>query len=131
MKSWISYFYIAILAIVLSLSSLYARGAGPESLTGDWAREDGAAQIAIVACGQQFCATNTWVRNTSGSERVGDELILTVKPGSSSELHGQAYDLRRKATYKITIRLQSNTMNISGCVFLGIVCKNANWEREN
>jgi uncharacterized protein (DUF2147 family) len=126
MKRWISYFYLAILTIVFSLSSLSARAAGSDSLTGHWAREDGATQIAIVACGHQFCATNTWVKDTNGSERVGDELILTVNPGSNSELQGQAYDLRRKASYKITIKLQSNTMNISGCVLLGIVCKNAN-----
>jgi uncharacterized protein (DUF2147 family) len=99
-------------------------------LTGKWARDDGTTRIAISPCGADLCAVNTWVKDPAGSEKVGDKLILTLKPVSSSVLQGQAFDVRRQAHYKVTITLTGGkAMRISGCVLLGIICKDASWTR--
>jgi uncharacterized protein (DUF2147 family) len=124
-----SWFRTSLLALPLVFSALTAHAAD-NALTGNWARNDGAVRMAIVQCGGNFCATNTWVKDPNGSEKVGDELVMTLQPASSSVLQGQAYDVRRKATYKITVTLEGGTgLQTSGCILLGIVCKSAQWTR--
>jgi uncharacterized protein (DUF2147 family) len=129
-KTWgsllLSFFILSGMPAPLLASS------GPENqLLGNWARDDGGARIKIVPCGANFCATNTWVKDPNGKEHVGDELILTVKPVSSSVLKGQAYDVRRKMEFTMTITLQASSMRISGCVLLGAICKDAGWSKQN
>lgn len=114
----------------LLLSPLAAQADTP-SPTGNWLRANGKVRIAVTQCGTNFCAVNTWVKDPQGNEKVGDRLILTVKPVSDSEYQGQAYDERRQMTYKVTITLQGNDMTTSGCVLLGIICRSTSWTRTN
>src|ERR1700709_410470 len=79
-----------------------AANAGNAALVGNWARDDGSTRIKIVTCGANLCATNTWVKDPAGKERVGDELILMLTPVSDSELSGQGYDVRRKMKFRMT-----------------------------
>ncbi len=118
----------ACLGLLLVAASAQASGTG---LTGNWARNDGATRMAIAPCGANLCATNNWVKNPNGRERAGDQLVLNITPGSGSVYKGQAYDVRRQRSYKITITLQGNTMRTTGCVLLGIICKNADFTRIN
>jgi uncharacterized protein (DUF2147 family) len=105
-------------------------GAAPENgLAGNWARDDGSVQMVIAPCGGALCATNTAVKDPSGAERVGDRLVLKLTPLSSSAFQGQAYDVRRQRTYKMTITVQGTTLRTTACVLLGIVCKSADWTR--
>jgi uncharacterized protein (DUF2147 family) len=122
---------ITILVMLpLVFCALAARASG-QGLTGNWARDDGTVRMEILPCGGDYCATNTWVKDPNGDEKVGDKLILKLQPASGSVLQGQAYDVRRKATYKMTITLQGASMQTNGCVLLGIVCKSAGWTRTN
>ena len=114
---------------VLSIACLLPAGADENGLSGNWARNDGATRMVIAPCGGAFCATNDWVKDPGGKEKVGDRLVLKLKPVSSSVFQGQAYDVRRQMTYKITLTLQGKAMRTSGCVLLGIICKNADWTR--
>lgn len=123
---------MALLALAISIAGGVpaALADGSPELTGNWARDDGTTRMEISSCGAEFCAVNTWVKDPNGKEKVGDKLILTLKPVSSSELQGQAYDVRRQAHYKMTITFEGGTaMQTSGCVLLGIICKNADWTR--
>jgi uncharacterized protein (DUF2147 family) len=105
-------------------------GAAPENgLNGNWARDDGKVRMVIAPCGDAFCATNTEVNDPSGEQRVGDRLVLKLTAVSSSVFQGQAYDVRRQKTYKMTITVQGTTLHTTGCVLLGIVCKGADWTR--
>jgi len=85
--------------------------------------------MAVTQCGSQFCAVNTWVKRPDGNEKKGDKLILTVKPLGANELQGEAYDVRRQRTYNITLTLNGDRLETSGCVLLGIVCKSVGWKR--
>lgn len=98
-------------------------------LAGNWARTDGATRISIAPCGKDFCAKNTWVRNPDGPEKLGDRLILNVHPHGADRLTGQAYDVRRKLSYSMTIKFSGRNMQTSGCVLLGFICKTAHWRR--
>jgi uncharacterized protein (DUF2147 family) len=117
---------IGLLALGLLPELAWAGGGG---MVGDWARDDGTTRIAISQCGSALCAVNTWVKDPNGKEKVGDKLVLKVAPVSSTEFQGQAYDVRRQMTFKMTITVQDNSMKTSGCVLLGVVCKDADWRR--
>jgi uncharacterized protein (DUF2147 family) len=120
-------------AACLVILPLVASAGDPASggLLGNWARDDGSTRIAISPCGADLCAVNTFVKDPNGKEKVGDKLILTLKPVSGSELQGPAFDVRRQMHYKMTITMTGNEMQTSGCVFLGILCKKASWTRTN
>jgi uncharacterized protein (DUF2147 family) len=105
--------------------------AAENALTGNWARDDGSVRMAIVPCGGAYCATNTWVKDPNGTEHVGDRLVLSLSPISPTVFQGEAYDVRRQAHYKMTITVQGGTLHTTGCVLLGIVCKDAGWTRVN
>jgi len=117
----------------LVLASLFAMPAqaAANALTGYWARDDGSVRMAIVPCGTAYCATNTWVKDPNGAEHVGDRLVLSLDPISATVFQGEAYDVRRQAHYKMTITVQGGTLRTTGCVLLGILCKNAGWTRVN
>ncbi len=101
------------------------------SVLGRWARSDGATQILVTQNGSALMAVNTWVRDPNGREKVGDTLVLTMKPASGPVLGGQAYDVRRHRSYKMTIKLAGASMTTTGCIFMGILCKSALWTRTN
>ena len=39
------------------------------SITGAWTRTDGSLRIAVDACGERFCAVNTWIRDRATARR--------------------------------------------------------------
>jgi uncharacterized protein (DUF2147 family) len=131
MKNGGVYYFAGLSFLALMLSSFPTLAAEEDGVTGKWVRDDGGVWIEIAACGHDLCATNTWVKDPDGQEKVGDELILSVKPASSSVLTGQAYDVRRRRRYEISITVQQTSMSVSGCVFFGLICKNAEWTRSN
>ena len=99
------------------------------SLLGNWARADGVTKISIAKCGASLCATNTWAKDPKGDEKVGDKLVMTLKPKSDASYEGEAFDQRRNLHYKMTVSLQQSSMKTEGCVLGGIICKDANWTR--
>lgn len=94
---------------------------------GVWMRDDGNARVSIAPCGQQLCATNLWIGDTSKGERAGDKLIMTLKSKSGQVLVGKAYDSKRKLTYSMTLTVTSAGLTTRGCIVGGLVCKNISW----
>jgi uncharacterized protein (DUF2147 family) len=100
-----------------------------QSPMGQWARGDGNAKVRIAKCGTNICATNTWIKPGTPSEKAGDVLVMTVKPVSDSRYSGSAYDPQRKMSYKITLMLNGNSMTTRGCVLGGLLCKGVSWKK--
>jgi uncharacterized protein (DUF2147 family) len=98
---------------------------------GNWARGDGAARVKISKCGANICATNTWIKPGTPSEKTGDVLVMTVKPDSDGNYAGSAFDKQRDMNYKITLTVSENKMTSKGCVLGGLLCKGVNWTRLN
>jgi uncharacterized protein (DUF2147 family) len=112
----------------LSTTAFASATSGPD-IVGYWSRRDGETRISISPCGDALCAVNTWVRDPGGSEKLGDTLVMTLKPDSNSVLSGRAYDQRRDISYSMHISLTPSDMRTSGCVLLGMLCKSAEWTR--
>jgi uncharacterized protein (DUF2147 family) len=117
-----------------ALATLLTIGASSVALAeqaylGNWARADGKTRIHVAACGALVCARNTWVKHGASGEKVGDRLVLTVKPAGAGHWSGTAFDAQRKQNYAINVRVADSHMTTRGCVMGGFVCESMGWNR--
>lgn len=120
---------VLALGTLLLSSTAFANTAMPADIMGSWMRQDGATRIDIAPCGTSICAINTWVRDPSGSEKVGDTLVMTLAPDKAGAMSGHALDVRRDMTFSMDISLAAPGMRTRGCTLMGILCKSAEWVR--
>ena len=99
------------------------------AMQGDWSRGDGKAKVRIEPCGDDICAINTWIRPGVSDEKVGDRLVMTIKPNGADKWVGKAFDPQRHMTYRMSIDVAATTMTTHGCVLGGLLCKNMGWTR--
>lgn len=120
----------SVLAYALLAGAVLTAGpavAEPD-VNGVWMRDDGNARVRIAPCGDDLCATNLWIKDTSGGEAVGDRLVMDVKP-EGDKLAGTAFDAKRNRSYSIAITAQGATMSTRGCILGGVLCKSVGWTR--
>jgi uncharacterized protein (DUF2147 family) len=98
-------------------------------LHGKWMREDRNALVTVAPCGQQLCATNTWIGESSWGEEVGDRLVLTLDQASDGVLTGEGYDPKRDLTVKVRLEVSETQLVSRGCILLGLLCKTVSWQR--
>lgn len=117
---------------ILSVAALLL--AGPAAIAqeaaepnGVWMRDDGNARVEIAPCGDNLCATNLWIGDTSKGEEVGDRLVMSLEPQSENTLAGTAYDEKRDRTYSMTLQVAQNGLVTRGCVLGGLLCRNVSW----
>ncbi|WP_202326013.1 DUF2147 domain-containing protein [Mesorhizobium sp. 113-3-9] len=118
----------AALVICVPLCGSAFAASAPDP-SGTWNRGDGNAKVRIAPCGSNICATNVWIRDTSGGEAVGDRLVMTLRPKSADTLAGKAFDAKRALTYAIQLKVAGQRLVTRGCVAGGLVCKSVNWSR--
>ena len=116
---------IAFLSVALAASVAHADAFSGSR--GVWMRDDGNARVSIAPCGQQLCATNLWIRDTSKGEQPGDKLIMTLKPASQGSLAGKAYDPKRNRTYSMTLKVTNGGLTTRGCMAAGLICRDVHW----
>ena len=56
------------------------------------------------------CARNTWVKHGVSGEKVGDRLVLRVKPAGAGRWSGNAFDPQRKQNYAISVHVSRKHM---------------------
>ena len=125
---------MSMLRRAIALATLMTIGASGASLAGqaylgDWARTDGKTRIHVASCGAAVCARNTWVRRGVSGEKVGDRLILKVKPTGAGRWSGSAFDPQRHQTFAIAVHAADTHMTTRGCVMGGFMCESMNWSR--
>jgi len=120
---------IALISLSGLAQSAQAQDAASKAMTGRWARGDGIAQVQISPCGSQICAVNTAIKGGDGSEKVGDRLVMNVKPTAANMLSGTAYDPQRKMSYNIDITVADNRLSTRGCILGRLLCKAVSWSR--
>jgi uncharacterized protein (DUF2147 family) len=117
------------LAALMTIGGSGVSLAAQTSYLGDWARSDGKTRIHVTPCGAAICARNTWVRHGVSGEKMGDRLILKVKPAGAGHWSGSAYDPQRKQNYAINVHVTPKHMTTQGCTMGGIVCQSMGWNR--
>jgi uncharacterized protein (DUF2147 family) len=117
----------------LLIASALALGAGPVAqaaeIDGNWARSDGKAHVRIARCGADICATNTWIKPGTPSEKAGDVLVMTIEKVSDGRYSGSAFDPQRDMRYKITLDVGAGKMTSRGCMLGGLLCRAVGWTR--
>jgi uncharacterized protein (DUF2147 family) len=121
----------AALAALMTIGASDVLLAREAPYLGNWARGDGKTRIHVASCGAEVCARNTWVRHGVSGEKVGDRLVLNVKPEGAGHWSGTAFDPRRNRTYTIGVRVAEKHMTTRGCLMGGIFCASMNWTRLN
>ena len=117
------------LVTLLMIGAPAARAA--DTPLGDWARSDGAVKIRIAPCGGALCAENTWVKDTSDGEAVGDVLVMRLTPQPQGGMAGDAYDAKRKSTYHMDLSVAPSTIVSRGCILSQLLCREVSWTRIN
>lgn len=119
----------AALAALLTIGASGVSLARGEPYTGNWARGDGKTRIHVAHCGHEVCARNTWVRHGVSGEKVGDRLVLNVKPAGAGHWSGNAFDPQRNRTYTIGVHVTEKHMTTRGCMMGGLMCQSMHWSR--
>jgi uncharacterized protein (DUF2147 family) len=114
--------------IVLALLTPALALANTQGMHGLWKRGDEKASVSIAPCGGNVCASNTWVANPAGSEKVGDVLVMTLQPKGKG-MEGTAFDPQRNLTYALAVNVAENTMTTRGCLLMGLLCNEMTWTR--
>jgi uncharacterized protein (DUF2147 family) len=123
---------IARIAPGLIVAVAVSGGAGAQAFSaaeGMWARGDGLVKARVAPCEGALCATNTWVDPSDTEEKVGDRLVMRLKPTTPSDWNGDAYDERRKRTYSMELTVEGDHMTSRGCILGGLLCKGSDWTR--
>ncbi|TIX90463.1 DUF2147 domain-containing protein [Rhizobium sp. P44RR-XXIV] len=107
----------------------FATSAHAAAIDGQWARGDGNAKVRVAPCGKNICAVNTWIKPGTPTEKAGDKLVMTIKPGADGVYSGSAFDPQRDLTYRITVTVSGDRMTTRGCVIAGLICKGVDWTR--
>lgn len=115
-----------LIALGLSIAPLLPALANSADPSGVWLRDDGNARVRIAPCGSNICATNVWIKDTSGGEEVGDRLVLTLKPEGADSLKGEAFDPKRNRRFAMTLTVKPDGLSTRGCI-IGVLCKTVNW----
>jgi uncharacterized protein (DUF2147 family) len=118
-------------AVIVSGSTalIAASGSAAADITsGTWLRSDGQAKVRVQRCGDAFCAVNVWIKEP-GDEKVGDRLVLNVKPVKPGQLEGAAYDPQRNLRFSSKITFSDTRMTTSGCVLGGLLCRSVSWTK--
>lgn len=114
--------------VLVIVAMTAAPAAGAAELNGTWLRDDGNARVRIAPCGDNVCATNLWIGDTSKGEAVGDRLIMTLARQADGSFSGTAYDPKRDWSYSMTIKATARVLSTHGCVLGGLLCRNVNWK---
>jgi uncharacterized protein (DUF2147 family) len=103
---------------------------------GFWRSPKSTIVIHIAPCGPQLCGTVTWAnarakQNAARHEPhlVGARLLTGLK-GGPSRYSGSVWipDQDIHATAKVQV-LSQRSLQVSGCVFFGLLCKSQVWPR--
>ncbi len=112
-------------------STLVAVPASAADINGNWARGDGKARVRIAPCGDNICATNTWIKPGTPREKTGDRLVMDIKADEKGAYSGTAFDPQRDKSYKLTVTVNGDNMTTRGCIVAGLLCKGISWTRIN
>lgn len=116
----------ALATLALTLAPALPALANAADPSGVWLRDDGNARVRIAPCGSDICATNLWIKDTSGGEEVGDRLVLTLEPAGADTLKGEAFDPKRNRRFAMTLTVKPDGLSTRGCI-AAVICKTVTW----
>lgn len=131
------------LALAAGVLLAAVSAASAQDVRGTWLSQSGETRVRVAPCGGALCGTIVWTKdggkdtnnaNAALRERnlVGVQMISDIRPsGAAGEYSGQLYNYRDGKTYAGKMKLNGVTMDLSGCVAGGLICRSQSWTRVN
>jgi uncharacterized protein (DUF2147 family) len=124
-----------LIALVLPAK---AQSADP---SGTWLTQSGDTRVRIARCGAVYCGTivtSTYQKDTNNSDPalrerpiVGVRMIWDAKPEGDG-FSGQLYNPQDGRTYTGKLKVMTPaTLQLSGCVLGGLICRSQTWTKVN
>ncbi len=90
--------------------------------------------VEIKPCGAKFCGVLIKSFDEAGKEyaspNVGKQIVWDMVPeGDGAYGSGKVWAPDRDKTYKSVMALTGNTLEVSGCVLGGAICRGSDWTR--
>lgn len=109
-------------------------------IVGTYVNETGRTKVKLSECGAGVCGTVVWmkqpvndVNNPDASKRdrpvVGIQAV-SLKAVGDGTYAGTVYDTESGKTYSGKARFSGQSVELSGCVLGGLLCKGSTWRRE-
>jgi uncharacterized protein (DUF2147 family) len=130
-----------ILALSLVMLALPA-AAQPADPSGTYLSETGETRVRIARCGGAYCGTIISVQGEAkdvnnpdpklkGRNLVGIQMISNIQP-TAEGFTGQLYNYKDGKTYSGKMSFAGGkAMQLSGCVFGGLICRSQTWAKVN
>jgi uncharacterized protein (DUF2147 family) len=131
----------AILAAFgLALLALPAQAQSSDP-SGIWLTQSGDTRVRIAKCGAALCGiivSSTYQKDTNNSDpklrersMVGVQMISDIRP-TGDGFSGQLYNPQDGKTYTGKLKVMSpTTLQLSGCVLGGLICRSQTWTKAN
>ncbi|HZH52589.1 MAG TPA: DUF2147 domain-containing protein [Microvirga sp.] len=129
---------LAVLGLLALTGAAHAQVPDP---SGTYLSESGETRVRIARCGQAYCGTIVGVQGDAkdannpdpalrGRSLVGVQMISNLKP-SGDGFTGQLYNYKDGKTYTGKMSFQGKSMQLSGCVLGGLICRSQTWAKLN
>ncbi|HHI70868.1 MAG TPA: DUF2147 domain-containing protein [Rhodobacteraceae bacterium] len=126
------------LGLLLAMIFGLAAPAFADPVEGIWKTKPGDdgnyGYIKISTCGANICGVIYKAFNASGkeidSDNIGKKMIWGMAPqGGGYYSGGKIWAPDRDKTYKSKMQLSGNSLEVSGCVLGGVICRGQTWSR--
>src|SRR5215207_1383243 len=129
-----------VLGFILLIAAAAPAAAQKLSPAGTWMSQTGDTRVRIAPCGGQMCGTIAWVKSPGkdvhnpdpaqrGRDLVGIRMI-TMSPSGAEQWKGTLYRYTDGQTFSGSMKMTGqNTMELSGCVAGGLICRSQTWSR--
>jgi uncharacterized protein (DUF2147 family) len=129
-----------VLGFILLIAAAVPAAAQKLSPAGTWLSQTGDTRVRISPCGGQMCGTIAWVKSPGkdvhnpdpaqrGRDLVGIRMI-TMSPSGAEQWKGTLYRYTDGQTFSGSMKMTGqNTMELSGCVAGGLICRSQTWSR--
>lgn len=124
---------LLLLAVALPVTA-----AAQAVLTGQWKNPKGSVVVRLGPCGNAICGVvvdasehaKDTARKGGTPHLVGTRILSGLRPSGAGIFRGRAFDPKRNIHAPATVRMiDRDALEIEGCAFLGLVCKEQRWTR--
>lgn len=117
-----------------------AAGSAAAAPTGDWLNPAGTVEVNTHSCGHALCGRVVWAspdavgdaRQGGTPNLVGTELLRDYHAVGPQRWQGTIFvpDMGKSFSSRI-MELDPNSLQVSGCLIAGFICKKQVWHRAN
>ncbi len=98
-------------------------------VVGEWLRDNGESKVRFAPCGAAVCGRLSWLRDSSGPAKVGQQVFFDMKPSGDNVWAGLAFNPDDGQNYTGKMTLSGDSLLTAGCVFGGWICKSVAWTK--